>query len=278
MARRGVKVDGRDCYEILGVSPSASSEQLKAAYRDLVRQYHPDLYRTYVQKLWATRKLQEINAAYSVLSNAEHRRAYDQQRTETTSTYTPSASQRPETMGQASSPPEPASSEKWWEILQGVLWLVLMVIAWIIIYPRTYGEVLPFFRHMAPTFWSSIFLVILVGFISFCLALLASTLAVGPLVFLTSGIDEGWKSAKTEPAQVKKDFAVRLLYLGLLLVGTLPVLLGMPNALLQLISLVVCFIAFVLVPFFLGELLALVAYVVWARKVVTETQALVAIE
>ncbi len=55
----------RDPYRVLGVSPSASDEEIKSAYRALARKYHPDNY-TADNPLaeLATEKMQEINEAY----------------------------------------------------------------------------------------------------------------------------------------------------------------------------------------------------------------------
>lgn len=64
-------------YEILGVTLTASTEEIKDAYRNLVKRYHPDLYRTYIQKVWATNKMQEINHAYAILRDAQFRKEYD---------------------------------------------------------------------------------------------------------------------------------------------------------------------------------------------------------
>jgi curved DNA-binding protein CbpA len=66
-----------DFYAIFGVSPSATQEEIRAAHRELVKRYHPDIYSTSGDKARATEKLREINAAYAVLGNVERRRAYD---------------------------------------------------------------------------------------------------------------------------------------------------------------------------------------------------------
>lgn len=63
----------RDYYEILGVSRSASAEEIKQAFRKLARQYHPDVN----SEADAEDKFKEINEAYSILSDAEKRSHYD---------------------------------------------------------------------------------------------------------------------------------------------------------------------------------------------------------
>ena len=64
----------KNYYEILGVSKNATEEEIKAAYKKLVKQYHPDLHPN--DKL-AAEKFKEINEANEVLSDKQKRAAYD---------------------------------------------------------------------------------------------------------------------------------------------------------------------------------------------------------
>ena len=64
-----------DYYKILGLSKSASENDIKKAYRKLARKYHPDLNPS--NKV-AEKKFKEINEANEVLSNPENRKKYDQ--------------------------------------------------------------------------------------------------------------------------------------------------------------------------------------------------------
>lgn len=64
----------KDYYEILGVSRSASAEEIKKAYRRLALKFHPD---KNPDNPGAVEQFKKINEAHEVLSNPEHRREYD---------------------------------------------------------------------------------------------------------------------------------------------------------------------------------------------------------
>lgn len=63
----------KDYYEILGVSRTASADEIKKAYRKLARQYHPDVNKS----AGAEARFKEINEANEVLCDAEKRKRYD---------------------------------------------------------------------------------------------------------------------------------------------------------------------------------------------------------
>jgi len=65
----------RDYYEVLGVSKSATDAELKKAYRELAKKYHPDAHPDDPE---AEAKFKEASEAYAILSDAEKRQKYDQ--------------------------------------------------------------------------------------------------------------------------------------------------------------------------------------------------------
>lgn len=66
----------RDYYEVLGVSKTATAEELKKAYRQLAKKYHPDANPN--NKEEAEAKFKEVNEAYETLSDPQKRQMYDQ--------------------------------------------------------------------------------------------------------------------------------------------------------------------------------------------------------
>lgn len=70
----------RDPYQVLGVSPSASDDEVKKAYRDLARKYHPDNYHDNPLADLAQERMKEINEAYEAVQS-------QRKRTSATSSY-----------------------------------------------------------------------------------------------------------------------------------------------------------------------------------------------
>ncbi|MBP1587494.1 MAG: molecular chaperone DnaJ [Clostridia bacterium] len=68
-------MDKRDYYEVLGVSKNASADEIKKAYRQLAKKYHPDLHPGDKE---CEEKLKEANEAYEVLSDPDKKAKYDQ--------------------------------------------------------------------------------------------------------------------------------------------------------------------------------------------------------
>ena len=64
----------RDPYAVLGVSRNASDDEVKEAYRELARKYHPDRYSDNPLSDLAEEKMQEINEAYDEIMNSRRRR------------------------------------------------------------------------------------------------------------------------------------------------------------------------------------------------------------
>ena len=65
----------RDYYEVLGLSKSASADEIRTAHRKLVRKYHPDVNKN---NKAAEEKFKEVQEAYDVLSDEHKRKGYDQ--------------------------------------------------------------------------------------------------------------------------------------------------------------------------------------------------------
>jgi len=66
--------DKKNYYDILGVSKTASADEIKSAYRKLVKQYHPDLHPNDKE---AAEKFKEVNEAHETLSDEQKRKEYD---------------------------------------------------------------------------------------------------------------------------------------------------------------------------------------------------------
>ncbi|NEQ36457.1 MAG: J domain-containing protein [Okeania sp. SIO3I5] len=67
---------GMNYYSLLGLHPKASNQEIRKAYRELSKHYHPDT--TDMPQVIATAKFQQINEAYATLVDSKRRLEYDQ--------------------------------------------------------------------------------------------------------------------------------------------------------------------------------------------------------
>ncbi|MGI5848743.1 MAG: J domain-containing protein [Christensenellales bacterium] len=65
-----------DPYKVLGVSPSASDAEIKTAYRNLAKKYHPDRYKGHDLEDLASEKLKAINEAYATIQQERQAGGY----------------------------------------------------------------------------------------------------------------------------------------------------------------------------------------------------------
>jgi hypothetical protein len=103
-------------YTVLGISETASQAEIKAAYRELVRQVHPDSVPN-ASPYWkqaAEEKTKEINEAYRILSNASKRREYDRLLAEARQGMHSQPSQSPPTPPPQQPTPQPPASAPYW--------------------------------------------------------------------------------------------------------------------------------------------------------------------
>lgn len=74
MKGREIMADKKDYYDVLGVGKNATDDEIKKAYRNLAKKYHPDV----SKEADAENKFKEVQEAYDTLSDASKRSAYDQ--------------------------------------------------------------------------------------------------------------------------------------------------------------------------------------------------------
>ncbi len=86
----------KDLYQILGVLETASLEEIKNSYRRLAKKYHPDAHPSDVS---CETRFREISEAYSILSDPQKRKAYDEKRLNGRRQQSASSAQNPFAQG-----------------------------------------------------------------------------------------------------------------------------------------------------------------------------------
>jgi len=66
-----------DCFSVLNISPLATKAEIRQAYRELARRWHPDRFMEGPERDWAGEKMAEINAAYRACLNRPTRQGFD---------------------------------------------------------------------------------------------------------------------------------------------------------------------------------------------------------
>ncbi len=247
----------RDLYAVLGVTPAATADELRTAYRDLARQHHPDRFASYVQKLAATRRLQEINAAYAELRDARRRQTYDGRRGRV-----PAPGSRRGARASRAAYGFRFSLTR----AQRVGIVAALVLGWIAAYwvihmlaPTLLGGREPV-RDLVLSFVIAPALVIFGGGVAASAALAVAVVVLAPVAWLLGT----WSRAREHPARVRRDLMVRaaalVLSAGVLGVWTLDVK-----------GAVVLLPVLWTTPFVAVDTVALVTYAVWSRRIAATT-------
>jgi molecular chaperone DnaJ len=74
--QKGSSTMAKSPYEVLGVRQDATPAEIKKAYHDMVKKYHPDNYKDHPLENLAIEKMQEVNEAYDQLTNPNRQSAY----------------------------------------------------------------------------------------------------------------------------------------------------------------------------------------------------------
>lgn len=189
-------------------------EEIKAAYRAQVKKWHPDLFRTYSQKLFATEKLKKLNAAYEILGDPIARATYDRNRTRTAQPM-----QNSGTVSSSAPPSKPAP--KWAMVTIGI------VFAGCFLWAASFtSEIFTSSISLTATWWKIIAKGIL-GFFGWMfvtfmmggmvlVTILACILFGGmAILFVLEHTAELWKRTEAKAGNLREDLLLRLETLAL---------------------------------------------------------------
>lgn len=288
----------KDYYAILGVDLNSSSVEIKTAFRNKVKEYHPDKFFTFTKKAWATTKMAELNEAYEVLGNPLKRSEYNQ------------------------GYKIPVNTSRWgktkveiyWEkssgYVAGTLWVISLIFFLYLFKIQNFDS-----THL----FQSLSHVILKIFGAAFLSLFVVMVLVMPLGFFiftpilaVQELRDYWRKQTRTPssiisekfktnAQILGFFAIlagigilSYYFLGLVKKGQEGFFEGMGlspiiEGIFELIFVLFAFIFFIIganlglmgiciLPFVLIETLALMVVLIWSKKVIRKTQALVVME
>lgn len=267
----------KNYYHILGVSPTATLVQIKTAWKLKVKEWHPDLVRSNSEKIACTRKLQELNEAREILEDIGKRREYD-------NWFQSHLKHQPIYSSKEEEGREKSSKATWpiiWPRLLGIFLLSL----WI------FGTLYGFFEMGGFTVQSAnpAFGVLKVfgrflgsAIISFFL-MMGLVIPFGGVVWLLGSL--AWDEAKVKPTKEiirslidsPKVIGILLLIGGLgFFLMHLAAMINAPDLLKAVIILIGSLLAMGLlaIPVALVQIIAVVIYLVWARKILQKTEAL----
>jgi hypothetical protein len=250
---------------VLGVAATASDAEIRTAYLDLVKKHHPDRATTYIQKLAATRKLQEVNGAYARLRDPAQRAAYDLKARSTLPQAPHHVPHRRPRSARQRAVDRFFLDEKFSRVRKAI-GIGLFLLGWTLSFwyvsqpppPHHGGEP----SHLAVRVFMSALLAPVVLGIGFGLlmgyVLYAVFLLMVPVWIFTAA----WEKATQKPTQVSADITMRLLFLAVACgIAALYWLAIRVNSL--LLASVVAFLGWPMilaVPVLLIELMALLVY------------------
>lgn len=252
----------KDYYKILGVPPSATDSEIKAAFRTLAKKYHPDHYASGFEKVFATRKMQAINEAYAVLGSPERRQEYDRHYVYSSR---PTASAPKTTMYSAT-----AKDQVGW------IWNIIFnggstifVVVWMM---HSWADIIakPSLVEQAV----SIIIILFVGYFGGRIVIFMVALFLMTIWFTISDrfSDTLSTARSSKPRSVMRNLILDIISLGLLCSPIAAVLLKihLPEWLLFIMSFILQY-GFFLIFVVLGDFAANLWCLIWTQKVVSRT-------